>query len=188
MKLPLQITLRDIPHSEAVEAAIREKAERLDRFYPHIMSCRVTVEIPGKHKHQGKLFKVLIDITVPGSEIVVNRDQHEDVYVALRDGFDAVKRKLEDYGRKQRGDTKAHEPTFQGRIARLMGEEGYGFIETHDGRELYFSRDNLVNADFQRLEPGMEVHFIEEAAAEGMQAKRISVGKYFTEQAGDVAS
>lgn len=178
MKIPLQITLRDIPGSEAVETVIREKAEKLDLFYPHIMSCRVTVEIPGKHKHQGKEFNVRIDITVPGSEIVVNRVHHEDIYVVLRDAFDAAKRQLEDYGRKQRGEIKAHEPEFQGRIARLFDEEGCGFIETADGQELYFSRDSLVNIDFDRLEPGLEVHFIEEMAAEGMQAKRISVSKH----------
>jgi len=104
MKLPLQITIRDVDASEAVETRIREKAAELERFYSHIMSCRVVVEVPGKHKHQGKAFNVRIDIGVPGSEIVVNRDQHEDVYVALRDAFDAAKRQLEDYARTQRGD------------------------------------------------------------------------------------
>ncbi|MDP1683429.1 MAG: HPF/RaiA family ribosome-associated protein, partial [Burkholderiales bacterium] len=97
MKLPLQITVRDIPQSDALEAAIREKAEKLDLFYPHIMACRVVVEMPAKHKHKGKEFTVRIDLTVPGSEIVINRDHHEDVYVALRDAFDVAKRQLEDY-------------------------------------------------------------------------------------------
>lgn len=108
MKLPLQIILRDIAQSDAVEAAIREKVEKLDHFYPHIMSCRVTVEMPGKHKNQGKDFAIHIDITVPGSEIVVNKEHGEDIYVVLRDAFDAAKRQLEDYGRKQRGDVKSH--------------------------------------------------------------------------------
>jgi ribosomal subunit interface protein len=104
MKIPLQITLRDIDASEAVEARIRDKAADLDRYYSQIVSCRVVVEMPAKHKHQGKAFNVRIDIGVPGSEIVVNRDQHEDLYVALRDAFDAARRQLEDYARTQRGD------------------------------------------------------------------------------------
>ena len=104
MKIPLQITLRDIDASEAVEARIRDKAADLDRYYSQIVSCRVVVEMPAKHKHQGKAFNVRIDIGVPGSEIVVNRDQHEDVYVARRDAFDAARRQLEDYARTQRGD------------------------------------------------------------------------------------
>ncbi len=117
MKLPLQITLRDIAHSDAVEQAIREKAGKLDQFHAHIMSCRVTVEIPGKHKHHGKTFSVRIDITVPGNEIVVNRERDEDIYVVLRDAFDAAKRQLEDYSRRQRGDVKHHEHPQQDVVA-----------------------------------------------------------------------
>ena len=109
MYIPLQITIRGIEHSDALETHIREKAEKLDEFFDRIMSCRVVVEVPHKHHHQGKQFNVRLDIGVPGSEIVVNRDHAEDVYVALRDAFDAAKRQLEDYARKMRGDIKMHE-------------------------------------------------------------------------------
>jgi len=108
MKLPLQLTLRDIPHSEAVETAVREKAAKLDLLYPHIMRCQVVIELAGKHKHQGKEFGVRIDLSVPGREIVVNREHGEDVYVVLRDAFDAAKRQLEDFAQKQRGEVKHH--------------------------------------------------------------------------------
>ena len=110
MQIPMQITIRDFENSEALEAHIREKAKKLDEFFNHIMSCRVVVEMPHKHHHQGKQFNVRIDIGVPGNEIVVNRDHSEDVYIALRDAFDAAKRQLEDYARKVRGDVKTHEP------------------------------------------------------------------------------
>ena len=72
MQIPLQITLRNIAKSEAVEAEIRKKAEKLDRYHRHIVSCRVVVEIPSRHKQQGKEFVVRLDIKVPGSEIVIN--------------------------------------------------------------------------------------------------------------------
>lgn len=101
MEVTLQITTRDVPHSDALESHIREKAAKLEKFYPHIMSCRIVVELPHKHHHQGRLYDVHIDITVPGGELVVNRVANEDVYVAVRDAFDAAKRQLEDYGRKQ---------------------------------------------------------------------------------------
>lgn len=110
MQIPLQITIRGIEHSDALETHIRSKADKLDEFFDRIMSCRVVVEVPHKHHHQGKQFTVRIDIGVPGSEIVVNRDHAEDVYVALRDAFDAAKRQLEDYARKIRGDVKTHQP------------------------------------------------------------------------------
>jgi len=178
MKTPLQITFRDIEHSDAIETHIREKAEKLETFFEPIMSCRVVVEMPHQHKHQGKFFNVRIDIGVPGNEIVVNRDNHEDVYVALRDAFDAAKRQLEDYGRRLNRDTKSHPQEFTGLVARLVPEEGYGFIRRADGNELYFNSDNLVNTRFDQIREGDEVKFIEEMAAEGPQAKRVSVGRH----------
>jgi ribosomal subunit interface protein len=122
MQIPLQITIRDIDHSEALETHIRDKVKKLDEFFNHIMSCRVVVEVPHKHHHQGKQFNVRIDIGVPGGEIVVNRDHAEDVYVALRDAFDAAKRKIEDHARKIRGDTKTHEPKRQNESDDLTAE------------------------------------------------------------------
>jgi ribosomal subunit interface protein len=110
MQIPLQITVRGMEHSEALETHIRDKANKLEEFFDRIMSCRVIVEVPHKHQHQGKQFNVRIDIGVPGSEIVVTRDHAEDVYVALRDGFDAAKRQIEEYVRKMRGDVKTHQP------------------------------------------------------------------------------
>ncbi len=182
MNIPLQITLRDIDHSEALEAHIREKAQKLESFFEHIISCRVVVEVPHKHKHQGKAFNVRIDIGVPGSEIVVNRDLHEDPYVALRDAFDAAKRQLEDYARRLHGQTKAHEAEHTGQVTRLFPKKGYGFIRRSDGKELYFHADNVVNPVFDHLKVGDEVKFIEELAAEGPQAKRVSVGHHHIPQ------
>jgi ribosomal subunit interface protein len=122
MQIPLQITIRDIEQSEALETNIREKAQKLDEFFKHIMSCRVVVEMPHKHHNQGKQFNVRIDIGVPGNEIVVNRDHSEDVYIALRDAFSAAKRQLEDYARKIRGDVKTHEPKRSAEIDNPISE------------------------------------------------------------------
>lgn len=108
MQTPLQITFRDVPQSDALEARIREKAEKLESFHTGIVSCRVTVESRDRHKHQGKEFRVRIELRIPQHEIAINRDHHEDVYVAVRDAFNATGRKLEDVARVQRGEVKAH--------------------------------------------------------------------------------
>ena len=100
MQTPLQITFRDMPHSDALDTHIRDKAQRLDQFFSGLIGCRVVVEQSGKHHQQGNPFNVRIDLTVPGSEIVVDRQENGDVYVALRDAFDAAKRQLEDYTRQ----------------------------------------------------------------------------------------
>ncbi len=114
MQIPLQITIRGVEQSEALEAHIREKAKKLDEFFNHVMSCRVVVEVPHKHQNQGKQFNVRIDVGVAGGEIVVNRDKAEDVYVAVRDSFDAAKRQVQEYARKLRGEVKTHEPKRNG--------------------------------------------------------------------------
>ena len=183
METPLQISFRDMEPSPAVEADIRAKAAKLDRVFDRIVSARVVVAQRNRHQHKGKLYAVNIVLRVPGREIVVDRagpqdHAHEDVYVAIRDSFDAATRQLEDHVRVARGDVKAHAVPDHGRVARLFADEGYGFIETSDGRELYFSRDNVAYPTFDDLAPGTEVQFIEAWAAEGAQAKRVSAGKH----------
>ena len=97
MRLPLQITARDIELTEAIETAVRKKAEKLDQFSDRIMACRVVIECPHKHQHKGVLYNVRIDLTVPGAELVVKREPNEDLYVALRDAFDAAARQLREH-------------------------------------------------------------------------------------------
>ena len=173
MRVALQVTFRDMPRSDAVEAEIRRRAEKLEEFCDRIMSCRVTVETPGAHKHQGKLFAVHIDVKVPGEEIAsTRRHEHEDVYVAIRDAFDAVRRRLEDYVRRSRGDIKRHELLLRGRVVRLF-DDGHGFIEDGDGNEYYFDQAGVVRPG-ERMEVGAAVEFLGEAAAQGLQAKRVT--------------
>ena len=108
MQVPLQISLHGIEHSDVLYNAISGKAEKLERYYDRIMSCRVALELAGRHQHQGRQFTVRIDLKVPGGEIVVTHQHDEDLQIALRDAFDAVRRRLEDYARTQRGDVKQH--------------------------------------------------------------------------------
>ena len=107
MTTPLQITVRDMPHSDALDARIRDNAEKLGEFHPNITSCRVTIEELRKHHQQGRHFQVGIDARVPGREIVANHAHDEDVYVALREAFDALERQLELQVRVRRGKVKA---------------------------------------------------------------------------------
>lgn len=167
-----------------MEADIREKAAKLDEFYDQIMTCRVVVGSPHGHHHQGKLYQVSLDLTVPNAEIVVNRSPtehhaHEDVYVAIRDAFDAARRQLQDYARKQRGQVKGHETPAHGTISALVEMEDFGRIKTSDGRDVYFHRNSVVDGDFNALNIGDEVRFVEEAGEEGPQASTVHVvGKH----------
>lgn len=184
MQLPLQVTFRHMDTSDAVLAKIQEKADKLDRFSEHIMACRVVVEAPHQHHHKGNLFKVSVDITLPGGEIYASRSTdkhhaHEDVYVAIRDAFDAAKRQLEDYMREMRQDVKTHAPPPHGKVLRLFPEKDYGIIESADGREIYFHRNSVINFPYDDLSVGTEVRFDEGRGDEGPQATTVAVlGKH----------
>jgi ribosomal subunit interface protein len=185
MQTPLQITFRDIESSAAVESNIREKAAKLEQYYDRIMSCRVMVEAPHGHHHQGRLYQVRIDLGVPDGELVVSHEHHqrdsahEDVYVAIRDAFDAMKRQLEDYARKQRGKVKQHTPPAGGHVISLHPEEDYGKIETPDGRVIYFHRNSVLKNAFDKLQIGSEVRYTEETGELGPQASSVTlVGKH----------
>jgi ribosomal subunit interface protein len=108
MPFPIQVSLQGLASSEALQDAIREKAEKLGRYYAHITACRVVVALEARHKRQGRQFSARVDLKVPGTEIAVTHAHDEDVLVALRDAFDAARRRLEDYAREQRGDVKRH--------------------------------------------------------------------------------
>ena len=108
MEAPLQIVVRNISHSAALEARVREDVAKLEAFHPRIVSCRVTVEELQKRRRQGRHFRVSIDMRVPGREIVASHDHDEDVYVALREAFHSARRQLEDTVRVMRGDVKVH--------------------------------------------------------------------------------
>jgi cold shock CspA family protein/ribosome-associated translation inhibitor RaiA len=184
MQQPLEITFRDIPRSEALEANIREKAGKLDQFYEKIMACHVIVERPHGHHHQGQLYHVRIDLTVPGGEMVIKRDPkehhaHEDPYVAVRDAFKAARRKLQDFARKQRGDIKSHEMPPHGIVSEIVPMMDCGRILSSDGREIYFHRNSVVDGDFDLLEEGDQVWYAEEAGEEGPQASTVHIiGKH----------
>lgn len=184
MTIPLQISFKDMDPSPAVEARIREQAARLERFHERIVACRVTVEAPHRHHRHGKLFRVGIDLSMPGQDVFVGRagpqdHAHEDVYVAIRDAFDAAVRQVEDQARRMRGDVKTHDAPDHGRILRL-GDD-HGFIANADGREVYFHRNSVVGDSFERLAVGDEVRLTidEEEGREGPQASSVrTVGKH----------
>ena len=172
--------------SDAVTARIRERAGELERFFDRIISCRVVVECRHPRRQQGNLFRVRIDLKVPGREITVGRDPaahkaHEDIYVAIRDAFDAARRVLEDHVRERRGEVKLHAVPEHGRIARLRREQNGGFILSADGNEFYFHRNSVANRGFDKLAVGDEVRFVAQhsESAGGPQASTVvPLGKH----------
>jgi cold shock CspA family protein len=180
MIMPLQITFKDLPTDVKVEGRIREAAQKLDRFSNEIMGCRAVVSAIQMRQHKGQHYHIRLDVTVPGKELVVNREPgdattHTDILVAVRDTFGAMERMLRDYSQQRRGEVKRDVAAPHARIARLYPEEGYGFIETFDGREVYFHRNSVLNNAFPKLKAGMEVRFAEEQGEKGAQATTVDI-------------
>jgi len=197
MKLPLQVTFRNMDRLERVEAYIRSQVAKLEVYYDRIMSCRVIVEVPHRHHHEGNLYHIRIDLTVPGGEVVVKREaslhateqridsekptkreeihsSHKQIDLAIREAFEAARRQLQDYARRQRGDVKIEEPRAHARVSRLFRKKGYGFLETPDGREVYFHRNSVLDGHFRSLEIGTRVMFAEEQGEKGLQASSVT--------------
>jgi len=177
MALPPQVTLRGMGPSPALERAIARKLAWLERYFPRIMGCRVTLEAPHRHRRKGRLYRVRVDITVPGGELVVARNPsldaaHADVLVAIRDAFDAARRELMDYARRQRGQVKGHVGPQIGWVTRLARD--HGFLEAEDGRAVYFHGHSVLQG-FEKLALGTTVRFTEEVGDKGPQASTVDV-------------
>lgn len=110
MKLPLEITVRDnLELTEKIESEIREKAQKLNRYFDNITRCRVIVEAPHRHQRKGILYNIRIHIRVPGGELMVKREPQEDIQLAISKAFDAAQGQLTEYARQLRGNVKRHE-------------------------------------------------------------------------------
>ena len=177
MDVPIQISFRNMDHSDAIETLVRERAEKLEKYYGRLTSCRVMVEAPQRRHHKGKLYHVRLELGVPGKELVVSRHpdkkhEHQDAYLAVRDAFRAAERRLEDHARKISGRVKTHEAPPHGKVCRLFAGEGYGFVKLADGQEIYFHRNAVSDDGFDSLSLGDEVRlsYVEGESDKGPQA------------------
>lgn len=179
MQVPLQIAFHNLNRSEAVTELIEEKVAWLERFYNRITSCRVVVEEPHRHHRQGNSYVVRIELSVPGSQIVINREMEKDSEIqdpegAIREAFEVARRRLEEFGRQQK-ELKNHQPHPVARIHKLFLEQGYGFLLTSDDREIYFHKNAVLNGGIENLQIGTTVTFVEEEGLKGPQASTVRV-------------
>lgn len=194
MTLTPQITFLRMDPEETLEAAVLKEATDLEHFFPRIMSCRVVIEGP-RRQEQGGLFNIRIDLVVPGEELVVERNptlhtdlQHSeathktkesephrerrDPAIAIHEAFHEMRRQLQDYARRVRGDVKQSEKPQTGQVIRLFPDEGFGFLES-EGREIYFHCNSVLAGHFDRLRIGSQVRFAEEMGDKGPQASSL---------------
>ena len=200
--IPVQVTFRNLAHDEALEQEIRDRVSWLEQFYAGIVRCHVLVEVPHRHRHDGRHFHLRIDVTVPGGPPIVvshepslhgrskdiedeahrKEDEIESVHryktVAIHEAFDIARRRLEDFARDQRGTVKAHTVPAHGEVVELSKADGYGFIQAGEQR-VYFNRASVLDDAFDHLTIGTQVAFVEESGEKGPQASTVRVlGKH----------
>ena len=196
------ITFRGLPHSDAIEAYVRERVTWLEQFHPRLQRCHVVIEVPHRHRHEGRHVHVAIEMHVPGADPIVVAHEasrhgglkdvegeelpkdagldeaHRHARVAVREAFDAARRRLEDVAREHRGAVKAHEVPAHGRVAEISHVDGFGFIEAGEAR-VYFARESVLDGAFESLQVGTPVTFVEEKGEKGPQASTVRVlGKH----------
>ncbi len=197
MLLPVQVTFRNMKEEAGLEQLVREEAAKLERFYDRITSCRVVVERP-QRAPSSKLYHVRIDVCLPGGELVVkhtpslhaslqdvevgkSREEAEAVLVhksperAIREAFHEMTRRLQDYKRKQEGSVKTSQKMAEGTVKEIFPEEGYGFLETADDRQIYFNKASVLDGHFGQLRVGTQVRFAEEEGEKGPQASTVKI-------------
>ena len=172
MKTPLEITFRDLDHSAAVNAHIRNKALKLEQYCHYITSCHVVAET--MQTHHRPCYEIHITLKVPQKELVSHASDEENLYKAIAQAFDKIQRQLEHHIQHMEGHVKHHDATLDGKVVRLFDE--FGFIEIASGDEFYFNRSNLTKPVFNQLKVGDTVSFIEgDYKSEGPQACRVKV-------------
>lgn len=177
MDVPPEIAFRDVEPTDTLKEEIQERITDLEKVYSRLTSCRVMVE-SASNGSSTERFKVRIDMTVPGNELVVRREPRaqgprQDVYSSVDEAFDIARRRLKEFARKQRGDVKSHDLPPHARVIKIFGDEGYGFLETEDGREIYFHENAVHQGDFDDLDVGTEVRYHEAQGEKGPQASTV---------------
>ena len=194
--MDFHLTYRGMGHSPALDAFVQEQADGLERFFDGIVSCRVAIELA--EARRGRPYHVRIDLRLPGEEIVVNRQpgrhasyepdgdddrmiaedfdgKYKDVYFAVSRAFRAAGRRLQDVARRYQGAVKVHEEQPHGTVVRIAPEGDFGFLQSSDGREIYFNRNSVLDDGFARLKVGSTVAFVEETGDRGPQASTVRI-------------
>jgi len=182
MQKPLEVTFRDVERTDDLIDLIENEVEKLEKVHHNLIGGNLAVEKPHKHANSGSPYRVRLEIEAPGSpEIVVirkprNGKMHEDLPVVIREVFSKTRRRLKKVVEKQRGETKVHPQQQAGAVvSKLFPEEGYGFLRTVEGREIFFHKNSVLHDDFDRLEIGTGVSFAEEMGQKGLQASTVRI-------------
>jgi cold shock CspA family protein/ribosome-associated translation inhibitor RaiA len=181
MQVPLELTFEGCEPSDELRDEVERQMAHLEKFSQRVTSCHVIIHGASRRHRQGGSVRVDVRLAMPqGRDVIVNtahgdRPETEHPKVAIAEAFAAARRRLEDAVREMRGDVKTHVAQDNGKIARFLAGQDCGFIETADGREVYFHRNAVLTGAFGRLKVGDEVRFVEDMGDNGPQASTVEL-------------
>lgn len=182
MKVPLEISYRNVEKTNEVEETIRNEVQRLEKVCDYLSSCRVAIEERQKYQNQGSPFHVRVLLTVPpGHEISSTKtenkgDMHESLTTVIRKAFKGAEKHLKRIVEQQRDHVKKHEQQeVNAVIVKIFQDEGYGFLKNNEGDEIYFHKNSVINDEFKRLQQGIVVRYVEEMGKKGPQASTVRI-------------
>jgi ribosome-associated translation inhibitor RaiA len=112
LERPLQIVFRNMESSPALEAAIRQRVERLQQ-QAHLIGCRVVAEVPHRSAEGAKPpLAISVEVELPGRPVIVVKDSEArreakgDQFVVVTHVFEAVERQLRDAAVTKKGRSK----------------------------------------------------------------------------------
>ena len=191
MQTPVEIDFQGFQANEQLRAAVIRNISTLEQRFGRITACRVTIRGPSERHRTGGAFEVSIRLSLPqGREVDIGRSEGRakeaetdnrllDPVVALNDAFKRARRRLQDHARRMQGNVKAHEGPPVATVARFDDDAGFGFLETQDGREVYFHKNSILDDGARYVAPGTRVTFFEETGDKGPQASTVRVlGKH----------
>jgi len=185
MQTPVEVDFQGLSRTPQIEDAIEKHVAQLEDRYGRVTRCRVALRAPGGHHQNGGLYEVSIQIGLPsGRDVNVGRtapsdERHADLSFAIHDAFKRARRRLQEHVRRMQGAVKQHDGPPMATVTRLDSSGDFGFLETGDGREIYFHRNSVLDAGFSRLAVGGRVAFTEEAGEKGPQASTVrALGKH----------
>ena len=187
METPVEVDFQGMAGRPDILASIKRHVAGMERRYGRVTACRVVLKGPGGHHRSGGLYEVNIHLVLPnGREVIVGRtaqadERHADLLFAVNDAFKRARRQLQDHVRHLQGQVKRHGGQPIGTVTSFDPSGEFGYLQTADGREVYFHKNSVLDGDFYKLETGSEVRLViaEDEGVEGAQASSvIPIGKH----------
>ena len=157
MKQQVQIEFQGMKPVQSMHDDIMEHVAALETRFGRIISCRVALRAPNPRHRVGGHYEVNIRLALPdGREVNVARtatadERLADLTFAINDAFKRARRQLQDGVRRMQGQVKAHGEPSIGTVAKFDLIDEIGFIETSDGREIYFHPNAVRNGGLSKL-------------------------------------